>query len=534
MTSKRILTIVLAVLTTAASSAGLPRIDYKKLNRQASKRYEQPVRPGYEGRNPFWNGFSTKFTYAPAFEFQPQVNVSDYRFTVCMADTADSRSWSFTASTPSAPLTPIWKDIPAGNVILRVEALDGKGNATCTVGERRFLRDFEFEGPYREAVRPYREAAIIGLLHTHNMPAIQNWKTAREPDMSYVLNCYPAKMVSATIENEVLLARLCPRYRKDAEAIARGAARFLMSQCRGKDEPLACFPPTYWGNKSAARLASNKNKVMIQDAVFMGNAMLELYDLTGDGEYFDHAIGIADTYRRIQAEDGSMPIKADFITGQSINNVKAMLAPMIKFFDRLHDRYGIDDYLTAQKKAEEWMQRHVLNSFDMTGQFEDISVEGLRPYENLTNSTAAPYAEYLLRKKDVTEQETADALDIIDFCEDQFLRWNSFPDADGIHRLATPCVYEQYKFRVPINGSSNNIARAFIAAYEKTRDKLYLAKAKALVDNLNILQNGDTGRMPTNVGVNVGADHVEWINCSLGVYKMFLEWEEFCEKEQRQ
>ena len=36
----------------------------ERLHRAAMREYLDPIRPGYEGRNPFWNAFATKFIYA--------------------------------------------------------------------------------------------------------------------------------------------------------------------------------------------------------------------------------------------------------------------------------------------------------------------------------------------------------------------------------------------------------------------------------------------------------------------------------------
>ncbi len=48
----------------------------ERLNRQALEEYNIPVRPGYEGKNPYWNEFAEKFLYAPAFDFKPVVGRS--------------------------------------------------------------------------------------------------------------------------------------------------------------------------------------------------------------------------------------------------------------------------------------------------------------------------------------------------------------------------------------------------------------------------------------------------------------------------
>ena len=86
MTSKISAILACTILTTAAgyftgccSDAGHPDMD--KLNARAAQEYLDPIRPGYEGRNPYWNGFATKFIYAPAFDFKTIDGAAGYRYT---------------------------------------------------------------------------------------------------------------------------------------------------------------------------------------------------------------------------------------------------------------------------------------------------------------------------------------------------------------------------------------------------------------------------------------------------------------------
>ena len=122
---------------------------------------------------------------------------------------------------------------------------------------------------------------------------------------------------------------------------------------------------------------------------------------------------------------------------------------------------------------------------------------GLQPYENLTNCTAAPYAAYLLSKGSHTDEELADAIDLARFSEDQFTFWDTPVTADGIKEKATPCVYEQYKYQKPVDASACNVTGALLSLYEATGDAVYLAKGKALVDNITVVQNVVNGQIPT-------------------------------------
>ncbi|MBQ0149509.1 MAG: hypothetical protein KBT08_02705, partial [Bacteroidales bacterium] len=286
------------------------------LNQRAAAEYLTPIRPASEGRNPCWNEFSKKFTYAPAFDFAEVEGAAAYVFTI----TSDKGEWSFKAQKPNADLSPVWNDIIPSQVHLRVDAVDADGKLIAEAGSRDFLRDFPFQGPYNSNVRPYREAAIMAALYVHRMKAVQSWKESTEPDMSYDHFTYANKIIGGTVSVEAKVAALVPSLREEALQIARNAAQFLMDQSRPEGDPLAFFPPTYYLSLVSSGREDNQGKTMTMDATMAGNGFLDLYDVTGEEIYLDRAIKIADTYVRLQNEDGSFPIKVDFVTGEPVNS----------------------------------------------------------------------------------------------------------------------------------------------------------------------------------------------------------------------
>ena len=470
--------------------------EFEVLNAQAAKEYLQPLRPGYEGKNPYWNVFAKRFLYAPAFDFKEVEGAKEYRFDLKAPESGEA--WSFTADKPWAPLSPVWNEVSVGDIELAVLAMGDKGQVLDTAGKRQFFRDFPFHGPYNNAVVPYREAALKAALYIHTLPFVKRFATEMEPD----LETYPhfscaCKVIGALISNECLIAREIPARREEALAIALGAANFLVSQSRPEDAPLAFFPPTYYKGDLQKSDENNGKTMAMEAAKGPGPAFLDLYDLTGDKAWFDRAVAIARTYKKIQRPDGSFPIKMDFDTGQPVNDAPAMLHPLLNFLSRLHRQYGINEFLPMQEAGERWMREVPLKSFDMEGQFEDVSVMGLQPYENLTNCTAAPYADYLLRKEDPTEEDISNAIDLIRLSEDQFVHWDYPLGPDDIHKRCAPAVHEQYKYETPIDNSSCNVANAMLSLYEKTGDRLMLAKAKALIDHLTVMQHQNSGVIPT-------------------------------------
>ena len=116
-----------------------------------------------------------------------------------------------------------------------------------------------------------------------------------------------------------------------------------------------------------------------------------------------------------------------------------------------------------------------------------------------------------------TAAELADAVDLIRFSEDQFVCWDVLPDDDGVRTLCTPCVYEQYGYRVPVDNSTCVVANALLDLCEATGDRLAFAKAKALTDNLTVVQNALDGLIPTSLDVREGAKNRIrgfWVNCT--------------------
>lgn len=487
----------------------------KRLNAEAAKEYLTPIRPASEGRNPCWNEFCKKFIYAPAFDVKAVEGADNYKFIIKEKD--GSGDWSFTSTDPCADLSPIWASVPPSKVDLTVLAIDGKENVLDTAYKRSLLRDFPFEGPYNSNVRPYREAAIMAALYIHKTPGAQKFKETFVPDLDlYSHFTYANKVIGGLISVEAKIAEYVPSLKEEALLIARNAAKFLIDQSRPEGDRLEYFPPTYYGDRVASKNDWNVGRTMTMDACYSGNAFLDLFKVTGDSLYYDRALKIADTFMKIQNEDGSFPIKVYFETGEPVNEVKAMLHPILNYTRRLENEYGVTKYADMSARAAKWMKEVALETFDLTGQFEDVTVEGLKPYQNLTNCTASPYASYILRGHPSAE-EIEDARDLIRLSEDQFVHWNALPNKDGVRPIATPCVYEQHRYQVPVDNSSCNVANAYLDLYEATGDELAFAKAKALVDNLTVVQDITNGKIPTTFDLRSperNKRRTYWINCT--------------------
>lgn len=525
---RRILFVAAVVLAAAACCvSGCGKADTNAVGAG----YLVPVHPGDGAEIPFWNGFAVKFTYAPAFEVPAVEGAEKYRFTVASADD----EWSFETEDRHSSLALIWDYVPVGDVCMTVEALDGNGAVLSTAMKRKFLRDFTFfDAEIHQPFRSFGETARYDLLAMHRMAYSQWWKDHITPEPNFRYNSYPCKIVGATIGVELLLAQLYPEKREESLQCARNAARFLIDQAQPADAPLAFFPPTYYNNAvmtSAARLSDNQGATMTMEACSVADAFLSLFRLTGERQYYDFALDIMRTYRKIQCQDGSFPIKVNYDTGEPLLNVCAMPHPVILTVARLNREFGVTEFDDMASAAEKWMAEGPVRSFDFTGQFEDVPVNGLHPYENLTYVAAAMYAEYLLY--DLTEGidhgvSLETALDMVRFCEDQFVHWDWLPDENGVRTLPWPAVCEQYKYQVPVDDAAATVSRAFLAAYHATGDRRWKAKAEALLATLTHVQHKLSGLIVTDWYEMTPEEGFSfWPNCAYKSINAMLLYEKY-------
>jgi maltose/maltodextrin transport system substrate-binding protein len=261
------------------------------------------VRPGEPGKRPFWNSRAVKFIHAPAFDFKPVQQATLYRFTA--TSVVDGKDYIFTAQQPWAALTEVWRRLPIGYVQLKVEALDRQGRVIELCGAKEFYKDAAFAGPYQCAALDYRASALAAWAHLFKQPHVQTWAQTGEPDPTYPLYCYPAKVIGAVVSSMAHYARLAPADSTQAIAIAKNAADYLIRISQPSDRPLAYFPPTYHGEQLTA--GAYAGQIMIPYAAEAAMYYLDLFDAINDTSYLQAALRIAD--RAAVMESGKIALE---------------------------------------------------------------------------------------------------------------------------------------------------------------------------------------------------------------------------------
>ncbi len=511
------------------------KTEWTLLNAQAIEESLLPIRPGIPGESPFWNVNATRFIFAPAFDFPTIQGAASYRFTV--THLPSGKNLSFNSPNPSAPLSPVWRELPAGQIILKVEGLDDDGKFLALTGLKKFYRAATFAGPYHEPMLDYRESAKRALGYLFQLDPYQQWLTTDEPDYSYGYYRYPSKIIGAVVKGMSLYAQLSPENEEQALLIAEKAAKHLLHLSEPAGAPLEFFPPTYavsdvkiagTGREAEGTSRKYAGQIMMFMPAIVGDTYLDLYEATEKEVYFRAATRIADTYVQLQLPSGSWYLKMQVKNGSPITKNVCVPIRIIDFLDRLEEQYNLQQYHTASRRAFRWIIENPLKTFNWEGQFEDVPPT--KPYVNLTRAQAVLIAGYLLDHAKEDQGYITFAEELLRFSEDQFVVWDQqgpqyYRRHNNLHRTnnwITPCVLEQYHFYVPIGASAAKMITGWQKAYAATGNDLYLAKARTLANTMTVAQDSN-GRYPTQWRRKKN-DTYFWFNCATYDAKTMIDF----------
>lgn len=501
----------------------------------------EPIRPGGINGRPFWNTYAKQFIYVPSFDFPAVNGAAYYRFE---AEDRFHNIHSFTATSPTAPLTPVWNAIPAGPVYLTVDACDRNNCRVGTAGARVFYRNAPFNNGYPSAARSYAQAAKMAYDYLFNLKLIRDLADG-EPDMEFALFCYPSKMHSSIITGMVNYAEMAPENKAEAIATACGSADHLIKTAVPQGDFLEYLPLTYQGNKLTA--AKYSGTIMMIYPAEVGSSMINLYNAVKDVKYLDYAVRIGEQYLKLQQENGSWHLILNIADGKPARDNFCVPVPIMEFLEQLSDVTGQTQYRQAAERGLQHLQ-DVFATFNWEGQFEDVEAQA-KAYHNLTLHSAASMFLYLCGKPSASPELIAQAREVLRFAEDQFVIWEQ-PGWAGtdhwyqprtkeelqtrnwgwLNEYRVPCALEQYLCYVPVDSATAKMARFFLMMYKLEKNPLDLAKARALCDSLTRWQN-DNGRIPTwGHSEKFSSDpDKDWFNCmffTADTLKLMAEFQE--------
>ena len=363
---------------------------------------EKMVRRGGVNGKPFWNVNSSQFMYAPSFNFPTIRGAREYIFTV-----TDSKGniHSFKSDTPTAPLTPIWKELEGGIVELKVDAVCRATGEVYLCGARTFCKMISFPGrtALPERACSYKECAIKAFRYVFNDEATRYWLTHGVPKPDYYHNVYPSKMISSVIKAMVKYAELEPENSKDALLIATRAADYLLSITYGEDSQLRYLPPTYSfkgmdqemvASTAPENVPGREKQIMMIYPAFVGSAYLKLAEATDNKKYFDAALKIAEYYKNNVLENGSWHLLVSEKTGESESHNCCQDASILLFLSEVYALTGEECWHNLESNYFSYIKKKCLDDYNWEAQFEDSSLSS--NYSNLSHTNAGKVLEYIV------------------------------------------------------------------------------------------------------------------------------------------
>ena len=486
----------------------------------------------------FWNGHSKRFIYAPAFGFGKVEGAAKYSVEV----TDDyHRELRFETDVPTVSLEPVWAKLPVGYVTVSVRGVGADGRLLGEAGRRTFWKKAAFTGKYEPAKRTYALARNKVFDYVLGLPQMRYLLEHGRPDPSYPLNGYPSKMMSALIQSLVSHSKALDANgnndgpRAVAMEIAQKAADFLIAEAVPADLPLAHFTRTYAKEGSEyGRFKGEQDTIMLIYPATAGGAFLALHKATGEAKYRAAAERIAETYVKLQGEDGTWFLKQNAVTGKEVVPNRLVPHDVMMFLEQTYAATGREEFRGAADRAFAYLEKGPMTDWNWEGQFEDVRPVRER-WVNLTKHPACSMAMYLLKRFPDDVRRLAQAEALLKFSEDQFVDWEP-PYDHGRHASGsgaddgswtyfclpysswmTPCALEQYNCYHPIDASAAKMINTYLALWRATGRPDYLAKARALGDTATRMQEDD-GFICTwwmrNVDRNDNRYHT-WLNCLL-------------------
>ena len=501
---------------------GCPKCDEKEaaadeaLAKLVAEDVAKPVRPvGVNGQTEYWNVNATWFMYPPEFAFPAAPKADGY---VVRIIDSNNKVWWSSQTNSVVSLERLWMELPDGRTDVWCDAYRKHYHWTVARNFRSFWKMSPYRpGTYPKAPRSYAEAAEKCCLYLLKTPWLAKYAETGKPDPDYKLNCYPTKMDASVIGLMSSFARVSPAHREPALKLARAAADHLISISQPKDAPLAYFPPTYVGENYTSKDYVGMN--MLDYPASAAGAYLKLSEVTGEGKYLEAAKNIAETYLRLQGEDGTWYLKMYEKDGRPVSENRLHPLGVASMMSELFKRTGDERYRRSSDRALRFYEEGPLRDWNWEGQFEDVEPTG--KYENLTKHPACSLAQVLVADGAKDGKRVAQARELLRFAEDQFVVWQRPKGDDAGSMLALfghgwdvePAVVEQYYYREAVDASAAKLINTYLALYKATGNPLDLAKARTLGDAIVRIQKPD-GRIQTIWSTETGKDlQSDWVNC---------------------
>ena len=405
-------------------------------------------------------GLQLSFIYAPWFDLKAVEGARTYRFTVGKA--------TFDAASPTAYLSPIWKDLPPGRQKLEVAALDAGGKPVGEVQTRQFTKRVAFPA---EVVKPVTDETLA-LELALRYPRALNERYFGLSCLLWAHRPSPPHERPAAVQLRMSHNPFPPLVRYAPAATERDAARplcdaYLDMLIARMEEPFAVSDSYY----SFGVLQENLTD------------LLQGHAATGHARALETARAIGAAHARLIQASGSWTwigreglregIWSPFKCGTGMFGRKLLdhdASGYVNFYGKLRRQDGKDDLIDTELKAMHWLQHNSLKTawWCRYQQQHDTADDGQDPV------MAIEALEYLTTAAPGWSTSLAQAEALARWIEDQFIDWQPVTTV---------------KIGVLTTTGRLRMATAFLRLYALTGKPLYRVKAETLFQSDLILRD---------------------------------------------
>lgn len=415
----------------------------------------RPVLPGEPGKTGFWTWRSlvrhsnVSTIHPPSFDIKETAEAAQYRYRVVGgAEGKKMIELTFEADKPWKPLTPIWKDMPPGNYQLTVTAIDAKG-AALPGPMRLGILDKEsaeptaqafpvislikrpaFSGPYATppsswtdlAIRPtrwYREA--IGYGHTRGQDPGGAFFTGGEGGFGhFAQGALWGNLAARALTTD-------PAERRMSE----DALKYYVEECEIHQQ-MTRVKGVFHMYKGYTALNH-----------LTGRAVLDAWLQTGDPRWKEIALKLGRGLVTLQRENGAFNSSnthggerpGGYFATWAKGNTEFGTSELLYLFGRLRRDLKTDEFLEAERKAHQWMERAVRDRYFPI--YDHHSMSQQYPVWQHAHS-ALMYCRYLLECAPPDKRDVKFIEEIALWAEDHNVNWRR--DLTGQTHSITPHI----------------------------------------------------------------------------------------------
>jgi hypothetical protein len=391
-----------------------------KLVELARKEASVAIRPGEPGKRDFWTEYATQggcsfrgekdghrmvqmgnelWTYeefrskkqgigslnciaAPSFNLGKVPGATRHRFTLTARGAKESLT--FEAAEPWTPLGEIWDQAPVGDLVLRVTGLDAAGKEVGKPFEFGLNKRTAFNGPYFEAPRSLREAALMHARWMRDNPR-------NGPGRG--IYCEPVG--SASGDGQLWYITYSGAW---AGLIVHALSPDPIERADGLEMATA-IAGDQWLRSFAEHFVPDTYKGWTFDQWIYGTTWLDLYRLTGEPRYAEAAKFLASQIAKCQLPSGTwvevLPTtnrqrpQPDPVTGlYQISPFKAIPgwpqewdpSSLLYFYGRVRKDLKTDEFRACEDKTWTWLQENSIARFDWRRQGPGESAHTQHPW----------------------------------------------------------------------------------------------------------------------------------------------------------